>query len=196
MSTLITIAGGYRAWFCPRSPSAGELIEWNLQTRVPIGDCKAYDFMVSLPGEPPHHPRPGNIIFMSIKPRPRVRSTDNTPHRTPTRTPPTRLITPLHTPPGSSTPGNVFPQRTARVPLARTTTVEAPSPLDSGTSRSGPSSSEARNERTTRRAGGIPSPAQTRARASKAPQRCWNAYTQCPITGRAELIDDDKKKTC
>jgi len=65
--------------------------------------------LVSLPGEPPHHPRPGNIIFMSIKPRPRVRSKDNTPRRTPTRTPSTRLVTPSHTPPGSSTPGNAFP---------------------------------------------------------------------------------------
>jgi len=127
MSTLIAIAGGYRAWFCPRSPSAGDPIEWNLQTRGPVGDCKVYDFMgpcplcsfinlllfcilVSLPGEPPHHPRPGNIIFMPIKPRPRVRSNDNTPRRTPTRTPSTRLVTPSHTPPGSSTPGNVSPQ--------------------------------------------------------------------------------------
>jgi len=66
--------------------------------------------LVSLPGEPPHHPRPGNIIFMPIKPRPRVRSNDNTPRRTPTRTPSTRLVTPSHTPPGSSTPGNVSPQ--------------------------------------------------------------------------------------
>jgi hypothetical protein len=66
--------------------------------------------LVSLPGEPPHHPRPGNIIFMPIKPRPRVRSNDNTPRRTPTRTPSTRLVTPSHTPPGFSTPGNVSPQ--------------------------------------------------------------------------------------
>ncbi|KIM72416.1 hypothetical protein PILCRDRAFT_829754 [Piloderma croceum F 1598] len=134
MSTLIAIAGGYRAWFCPKSPSAGEPIEWNLQTRGPVGDCKVYDFMVSLPGEPPHHPRPGNIIFVPIKPRPRVRSNDNTPRRTPTRTPSTRLVTPSHTPPGSSTPGNVSPQRSARVSLVRTTTIEVPSSLDSRTS--------------------------------------------------------------
>ena len=66
--------------------------------------------LVSLPGEPPHHPRPGNIIFMPIKPQPRVRSNDNTPRRTPTRTPSTRLVSPSHTPPGSATPGNVSPQ--------------------------------------------------------------------------------------
>ena len=48
MSTLIAIAGGYRAWFWPRSP-AGEPIEWNLQTRGPVGDCKIYDFMGPCP---------------------------------------------------------------------------------------------------------------------------------------------------
>jgi hypothetical protein len=94
---------------CKREDRLGIAKYMTSWVRVPYVHSSTFSYftLVSLPGEPPHHPRPGNIFFMPIKPRPRVRSNDNTPRRTP---PSTRLVTPSHTPPGSSTPGNVSPQ--------------------------------------------------------------------------------------
>ncbi|KAH9969241.1 hypothetical protein BJV74DRAFT_799381 [Russula compacta] len=41
---------------------------------------------------------------------------------------------------------------------------------------------------------GIPSPVQNKNWASKAPQRCWDMYKQCCITGRGPLLKNDVTK--
>jgi hypothetical protein len=64
-------------------------------------------YLVSFQGQPPHHPRPGNIGYKQILPRPRARSRAGTPSTTPTRTASTGSpfpMTPSESRSGISTP--------------------------------------------------------------------------------------------
>lgn len=178
MSTVIRVLQGYSAFFRPRlGTGLSHLVEWNVESRELFDDCKKYDLLVALVGdEEPRDPGP-DIFYVPIVLRPRVPSRHPTPVISPARTP------------GASTPPEASLALTPALPPEGENNV----PSKEVMSDIGGNLSETRQARAARRSDGIPSPKQSKGRATQASQRCWEVYRRCCITGLTAIAGSEDK---